>query len=226
MMVSDAGSSQAEQPGGGLRDPSDRPNVAGQLDSLDWDPEKCRHSLRQIFTYVQVVGSRSSSWYRQKKRSRQIISVLVRLASLSLLLLGGLCPLIPLGLLTFNPQAYGYLLLAAGGGLLLFDRLFGISSSWMRYMIATQQIELTLELFRISWLKIQVIQRGAGESEVDALPFLSLASDTLLSIGEIVQSETREWTNEFQSNVAYLASMAESKRLLGEAKKDTSRSKL
>jgi hypothetical protein len=205
-MVPRGGADQVQ----GRSNPFDLPQNGGPLDSLDWQAETIRQSLQQVFAYVQGVGFRNSVWYRRKKRSRQILSLWLRFASLSLLLAGGLCPLVPLGLLSFNPQGYGYLLLAAGGGLLLFDRLFGISSAWMRYMIATQEIELILERFRFDWLKAQVNQRDVQQT--DAIPFLSLASETVLSLANIVQRETLEWTSEFQSNVAYLASMADPKR--------------
>jgi len=51
----------------------------------------------------------------------------------------------------FNTDRWGYILIALGGDLFLFDRYFGFSTSWMRYMTAQMALQRNLEKFQLSW---------------------------------------------------------------------------
>jgi hypothetical protein len=161
----------------------------------------------EIYAYVERLGHNASSWYRAKKQPKQRLSILLRCLSLFLLLAGGLSPLIPPGTYAVNGQAYGYLLLAAGGGLQLFDHLFGVSSAWMRYIVAAQEIEACLDRFRLEWYRA----RGADATTVQPVQsteLVSIASDAVLRINEIVRRETDEWRAEFRTNLVYLSRLS------------------
>ena len=178
------------------------------LEGLDWTPGGVEKSLQRVFLYVQSSGKAKSSWYRRKKGPRQLVSLYIRFASLVVIFLGGLCPLVPSDSLRFNPHPFGYLLLATGGGLFLFDKFFGVSSSWMRYMVAAQQIEAELERFAFEWLKVQASRTETDGSSFNPIPLITLASNTLGQISAIVQHETLEWVGEFQNNQTQFSDMA------------------
>jgi hypothetical protein len=105
-------------------------------------------SLNNTYRDVENTAYKFAGWYRKHKAPRQIVSLWIRGMSLAFLLAGGLCPLIPLILFQMDMHPWGYFFLAFGGGLLLFDRLFGISSAWMRDISTAQQIEARFDAFR------------------------------------------------------------------------------
>jgi len=87
---------------------------------------------------------------------RQIASLWIRFLSLLFLFLGGLCPFLPKDIPHAPVQdlrPWGHLLIGIGGGLLLFARPFGVSSSWMRFIWASFEIKALLGGFRMRWVK-------------------------------------------------------------------------
>jgi hypothetical protein len=146
------------------------------------------------------VGQDNANWYRRKKAPRQTISLWIRFFSLVLAFAGGLCPLLPSNSRLPDLQPYGYLLLGAGGGLLLFDKLFGISSAWMRFVHAALEIEACMHAFRMEWIKARAIL-PISEGGASLGPLCAIASQTLSRIDAIVQRETAEWESEFHANI-------------------------
>jgi SMODS and SLOG-associating 2TM effector domain 2 len=166
----------------------------------------------EVFTYVEMLGNEASSWYRTKKRPKQKWSISLRFLSLLFMLAGGLCPVVPPTSPLAGLHPYGYLLLAAGGGLHLFDRLFGISSAWMRYMVAAQEIDACLARFRIDWLRLSgtgVMPSGDKLDDRSLSEAMILEAAKVISqINEIVRRETDEWRTEFRTNLVHLSRLS------------------
>jgi hypothetical protein len=129
--------------------------------------------LDEVYSYVEAFGSEQLRWYKEKKRLllRQVASLWIRFVSLLFLLVGFLCPLLPSRFSDWitdwfrtPPSQFGYFMIAFGGGLLLFDRLFGVSSSWMRFAWAHLEIEGLLDEFRIAWLKTRLLAADNQEA--------------------------------------------------------------
>jgi hypothetical protein len=133
------------------------------------------------------------------------LSVFLRCTALLLAIVGGLCPLLP-EMSKVDASRYGYILLAAGGGLLLFDKHFGLSSSWMRFMAAAQEIEALLDAFRVDWasekskLNTPAIPSGSD-------PRFQLIKDFLVNMHAIIERETNEWRAEFQKGVVHFETL-------------------
>ena len=119
-----------------------------------------RHELLvQLHAYVKSFAAEQTAWYMANRVVRQIASLGIRFISLLFIFSrGDLPPFSP----KENPHLpapdlqLGYFLIAIGGGLLLFDRLFGISAAWMRFIIAAFEINSLLDAFRMRWVKIQL----------------------------------------------------------------------
>jgi len=176
------------------------------------DPRNRQKLLADLRAYVESVAAEQIVWYKKSRVSRQIASLWIRFCSLLFLFLGGLCPLLPRDLPRSPVQDFepwGYLLIGIGGGLLLFDRLFGISSSWMRFIWASFEIEALLDDFRISWLKILLEDKESDSLEA-LQPFLATADNTIKRIHAIVLQETSSWRTEFQTNIAHQMSLGKS----------------
>jgi hypothetical protein len=192
------------QSGGGTVRDATPEDVGRSFAALDWRPESCEESLLALYCYVESIGRDNANWYRRKKAPRQVFSLWIRLLSLIFALAGGLCPLLPSNSPFPDAQRYGYLLLGVGGGLFLFDRLFGISSAWMRYMLAALEIEASMHSFNVQWIKARAAASTAGGT-TNLEPFFMLATDALARIDGIVQRETAEWQGEFQASMVHLA---------------------
>jgi hypothetical protein len=158
--------------------------------------------LCMLYDYAVAAAGRNISWYRTKKKPTQRLCLFVRCAALLLAIVGGLCPLLP----KLDASRYGYILLAAGGGLLLFDKLFGLSSSWMRFMAAAQEIEALLDEFRVDWAS-EKSKLTTPATTSDGDPRYQLIRDFLVGMHAIIQRETNEWKAEFQKGVVHFETL-------------------
>ena len=159
-------------------------------------------------------------WYLKKKSAPQRWSQWARGFAILLATLGGMAPLIsgampPNGSVNaLSLDRFGYLFIAAAAAILMTDRFFGFSSSWMRYMTAQMALQRALEKFQLSWgvWQIQVGNNGSGGAAAVALP-AELANNavTLLlnfqaEISELVYREFQLWITEFKEQLANLQS--------------------
>jgi hypothetical protein len=171
---------------------------------LPEDAEKREEILTGLRTYVEALATHYYTWYMEKRKPRQVISLWIRAISLCFIFLGGLWPLIPVDI-PDNPHflSWGYVLIGIGGGLLLFDKYFGLSSAWMRYIVAAEDINTVIDGFRMRWLQGQM---GVKEPGTDNAPdrfqvLITLVDQTVQKLHSIVVQETNAWRLEFQSNV-------------------------
>jgi len=176
------------------------------LGTLTWDSQGFEKSLNELYGYAVARAQTAIDWYRRKKRPRQTLSLWIRFVALCLIFFGGLCPLVPSSLSgSININSYGYLLLAAGGGLVLFDKLFGVSSAWMRFMSTAQELEAQLDAFRVEWSAqaVLAVKREQQESRVD--PRFELIQHFLANLHAAVGRETNEWKTEFNKSIVYFS---------------------
>lgn len=174
-------------------------------------PEDRQKVLVELRKYVESFAVEQSAWYKDNRVARGIASLWIRFTSLLLLLLGGICPLLPKDIPAASPlinsfvrsaEPWGYALIGLGGGLLLFDRLFGISSSWMRFINAHLELEELLSEFKVSWLKTQLGAVDARSPETFQALF-NIADDAIKGIHMIVWQETNAWRAEFKNNITH-----------------------
>jgi hypothetical protein len=194
-----------------------------EMDSLDASGVELRHAagsarliglvegtrkpteLCILYDHALAAAEKNINWYRTKQKPKQQLSHFVRCIALLLVIVGGLCPLLP-EISNLDASRYGYVFLAAGGGLLLFDKLFGLSSSWMRFMAAAQEIEALLDAFRVDWAcEESKLNAPENRSEID--PRFQLVKDFLVNMHAIIERETNEWKSEFQKSVTHFETL-------------------
>jgi len=162
-------------------------------DSLD---EACRWCLT-------AAGERIT-WYRRRSRNFRFWSKTFRILTLILLSLGILAPLYESVLgrtpLNLNFVELGYLALAVGGVLFLFDKAFGLSKGWIRFMTTLIRLQNEVRLFQIEWI--------AARAEKAALPArVEMMREFITSINKLTESETIQWAAEFENSLALLESL-------------------
>jgi SMODS and SLOG-associating 2TM effector domain 2 len=137
--------------------------------------------------YIDVI-----KWYLEDKKRKARYSKTLRLASLTLAILGGAIPLAAPILPGLNP-AIGYLLLALAAGFQLIDKYFGYSSAWMRYVAFG--LHLNSEL-----LKLQLEFARAEDLEAAESAKWEIIQQYARRLANTVDSETKDWTIEFGEN--------------------------
>lgn len=176
------------------------------------DPGKAFLGLRQ---FAEDNARETIAWYLRGRRLQGRLSKALTLTTLLLAAFGGLLPMfgaakIELPLLgapdTYN--LYGYIAFAGAGACLIFDRLFGFSSAWMRYITTSQTLQRKLEAFDLEWLAIWLkVDKGQpnADQQEDLLELLRrFRMETL----EVVEKETQTWIAEFSRNLMKLDSIA------------------
>lgn len=150
----------------------------------------------------------ASKWYNVNKNVKKRWSKRIRFFSIALFGIGGLFPLIN-ALISewegkFSVLNLGYISIALAGTLLLFDRFFGLSSGWIRYITTEMEINRRIKEFELKWA-IETYEKDLdGLDPEEAKVFLRLLQDFIGLINELVKTETNAWAAEFQSNMAEL----------------------
>lgn len=144
-------------------------------------------------------------WYRRDKRVRRQASRWLRAGSIIFAVAGGAAPLASAAW-RGDAGSWGYLLLAAAGGCLAFDRFFGISAGWMRDMTTMQALTDRLERFRLDWVSSQLLDPPQPDqlTEEELARRLTLVREFAEDISGKVAAETKAWLTEFRANISEL----------------------
>ncbi|MFO1157238.1 MAG: SLATT domain-containing protein [Reyranellaceae bacterium] len=195
----------------------------GQWDPERWTSDPPAEAIHRLFTYVDDEATKAVRWYENAKRRMASASRGVRACAIVLFLLGGLAPIVSgivgglttdKAVLTITQSGYG--LIAVAAGLLAFDRYFGVSSGWIRYMTSLAAIERLRSEFVFDWTAL--LERTTAPIGSDAkLAFLARAQVFQKAVFEVVEKETTAWVAEFQSSIADLEKVVQAQRQAAEA---------
>lgn len=165
-----------------------------------WDPEiwKSRspdEAIHSLFAYVDTEASKAVAWYENAKGSKATSSRVFRGFAIVLFVLGGLAP-IAAGIMskaTADAEMVvitqsGYMMLGIAAGLLAFDRYFGVSSGWIRYMTSLAAIERLRAEFLFDWTALLQKAPATIDSETK-LVFLTRAQAFQKGVSEIVERD-------------------------------------
>lgn len=101
---------------------------------------------------------------------------------------------------------WGFVLLGLAAGAFGYDRYFGYSTAWLRYIVAAMTIRAHLTQFQLSWVREMA---HLGEREPTAEEVLALVEtvrEFVTAVNEAVRVETDSWVGEFQSRLSELES--------------------
>jgi hypothetical protein len=102
----------------------------------------------------------------------------------------------------------GYLFAALAAALVTMDKLFGLSSSWTRYITAELNIQRALDRFEIDWVMASAGLLGDDTGKSEPAERLQLLKGFSMEISQIIENETQLWVSEFQSALATLEKVA------------------
>jgi hypothetical protein len=204
----------------------------GTLNS-EWDAQNPIGSLAKLYATTIEKGNRQINWYKLKVKPKRILSQVCRFLAIVFLGLAALAPLLKaagvgLGRLTASTQGQvqtqpqspnpagnilelGYVLAAIAGGLLAFDKYFGLSTGWIRYIQTELSLDGALDELHYDWVALLAKIQGENPTpdQVQAM-IQRLRSFIVLANGQ-TQKETEAWVMEFQSNLADLEKSAKAR---------------
>jgi hypothetical protein len=193
----------------------------------DWDPSSWKSmppqdAIHALFSFANSEAKNVTVWYQKAKRGKAMSSRLLRGLAIVLFVLGGLAPIVAGFLHGDNTgdrmvaiNQGGYLMLGVAAGLLAFDRYFGVSSGWIRYMTSLAGIERLRSEFMLDWTVM--LQKAPTIDASAVLPFLERAETFQKAVLEIVEKETAAWVVEFQSSVADLDKVVQAQKQAADA---------
>ena len=109
--------------------------------------------------------------------------------------------LVPTGL---NTDRWGYILIALAGAFLLFDRYFGFSTSWMRYMTAQMALQKALERFQLSWAVWRIAVKNQKPTDDQHNSGIALLNNFQQQTAELIEKEFQIWVTQFQEQLTAL----------------------
>ena len=174
-----------------------------------WDATKSDESLILVHQWAVNKAHERIDWYKDNSKTKRILSVLLRIIVIFFVAAGGLCPLIDatevfkqLGIDSFTLGKWGYVSIALAAAIVGFDKFFGLSTGWMRFIVTQLSLERVLQEFHYDWAFLLAQQQ---EQQVKTnIPLLQRAKDFTLKVEDLVKQETDAWVQEFQSDIAEL----------------------
>jgi hypothetical protein len=176
-----------------------------------WDNNRSDESLEKAYEWAIENTRAQIAWYAQRRQPKKRGSQWLRALSIALAAIGGLFPLVdaamPDSQMMFGQ--WGYVAIALAAALVLYDRFFGLSSGWMRYMVTELSLQRALREFQYDW-NILIAQQQPSKDNAVAL--LQRLKDFSLQIETLVKQETDAWVAEFQTNLSELDTMVKTEK--------------
>ncbi len=186
-----------------------------------WQPDHVQASLEALRQYAEADVESAIRWYYAKKPWKAWASQLLKFLTLLATGLGGLLPIISAtGIFTYRLKEsdrqlrilqvnqFGYLCFGLAAAFLAFDKYFGYSTGWMRYLTTAMSLETSLRNFRLDWARTTSGLAGAVPNEAALETLLQKIQDFCLGARTLVENETQAWVMEFQSNLSQLEKQA------------------
>jgi hypothetical protein len=158
--------------------------------------------LQVLYDEVMAKLEETIRWYDRHKNHNKRRAALLRGLAIAL---AGIASVVPIAVSMF-PQAWqpqrwvpiASILAALSAGCVGLDRLFGYSSSWMRYVTALLDLQAQRELLQFNWTRRALEARLGGGTQGDRLAAdLNLLYNARLAINQVLKDETLEWVVRF-----------------------------
>jgi hypothetical protein len=169
---------------------------------LSWESEEAAQSLATLYRYAECEALKANDWYLRKKVPKRRLGQWLRGLAILLTALAGLVPILSElwqsgGQPVIRP-GWSPLLLGLAALILLLDRFLGGTSSWMRYVAASQAIGERLRRFRFDWTLAQAARAGQPPDAAHTARLIGLCHRLVAGVDRVVQQETQTWASEFR----------------------------
>ena len=180
-----------------LREPGE-PIVV--LSRFDWSSKsEAQKSLAKLGLYVDAYTVGQIHWYANRSLTVRHLARTTRALVIIATAAAGLIPILSQLIQTNGKPdiapAWSSVALAIAAALIAFDRYFGFSQSWMRYVTAQQQLESLQGSFAIDWADLPS-KLGDPPTRIQIDVAITRAKTYITDVRAIVRRETAEWERE------------------------------
>lgn len=186
------------------------------MTDLDWTDNHRDQSLKAVFTLSQQHASLAIDWYLHARKGKRRLAYSFRLTAILSGALAGALPMLS-EIFSSNPAlkfspAYASLALAVTALSLSLDRFFGFSTSWLRFIMAEQDIRKVLQEFQLDWQAEEVaLRKNADPTPDDLRRMIGMAKLFMNKVNDIIRQETQTWVAEFQDTLKQLDQSAKAR---------------
>jgi hypothetical protein len=172
---------------------------------LSWTPEARAASLDRLAAHVCAEADAVIRWYLDNKRQKRIWARLLRGLALLLILLAAVIPLLA-ELWTESDgfwlsPAWASMALVLAAGCIGFDRFFGFSTAWMRFITTEMRIRQTRRGFQLDWEARRLRWQDQPPDLAVTLEALAACKACLARLDALVIEETERWVQEFSAAI-------------------------
>jgi hypothetical protein len=191
--------------------PRQRRRGGGDLDlsefpPLTWSRTEIRHSLDELYAWGERLAAEAIGWYLSEKRRTSRWARSLRTAALILATAGAAVPVAALGAGRPAEASWGFLLLALAAGCVAYDRFFGYSSSWQRYIATATSLRTQLIEYQATWAKEMVALAAREPDRTDAVRLIDFVRTFAWNVNDTIRAETEAWLVEFHTRLTELES--------------------
>ncbi|MFD8465216.1 SLATT domain-containing protein [Streptomyces cyaneofuscatus] len=167
------------------------------------DQDDTAKIIQELYSWVESFVVESINWYTREKVSKSRWSRFLRMSAVLSFALGAVTPVVAVGMGWSNQAIWGYGIIGIGACCVAVDRVFGFSSSWMRYVSTAISLNRQLVIFQAAWPRVEakLAQQATLEGFTEAVQELVKFVD---STSLLMENETLAWVSEFQNHVVQL----------------------
>lgn len=164
----------------------------------DWGEPAER--LAELYRWAEAGALRTADWYLDDRVRKRLAARALRLGAAVFGSAGAALPLVELTGVAGTGAAWGYLALLLAAVCVALDRLFGLTSGWMRDVATAQGVQRRVESLRFDWASESVrevlgpTEGTAAEAAERCLAILRRFCD---DVADLVRMETGDWIVEF-----------------------------
>lgn len=175
----------------------------------EWDNKDPDESLAQAYDWAVKNAQDKIAWYAKRRHPKKLGSQWLRTFSIILAAVGALFPLVDAATQSGRviQGQWGYVCIALAAALVGYDRFFGLSSGWMRYMVTELSLQRSLREFQYEWNILSAQQAQQQPPQRNTVALLQRLKEFSLQVEALVRQETDAWVTEFQANISELEKM-------------------
>ncbi|WP_170982786.1 SLATT domain-containing protein [Dyadobacter frigoris] len=167
-----------------------------------WNSKIAEETLLEIKTHALQETTDTINWYTTKRSSMGCWARFIRVATIVLLCISTLIPLIA-ALPCFKDEVasilyIGYFMAGLGGALLLADKYYGLSNSWVRFVLTGSDLKNMQDSFIENWEILYINNLPLTPTNFNTLAKYIIDYKDLFN--KNVKKETEEWAKEFQQS--------------------------
>jgi hypothetical protein len=194
--------------------------ASGNASWVAWDSSNPAASLATLYVASVEKARQQIGWYKVKVRPKRVGSWFCRLAAIVLLGLAALIPLlkaalssagiVPAGRMNVAFEL-GYVFAAIAAGVIAFDKYFGLSTGWIRYIQTELALEAALDELQYDWVALLAKIQGQNPAAEQCQAMIQRLRSFVVLVNSKTQQETEQWVMEFQANLADLEKAAKAR---------------